>query len=415
MKVFFVTYGCSYNQEDTEIMKQLLKYEIVNSIEECDIIVVNGCIVKNPTENKIHRFIQDHNDKKIVIAGCYGQVNHEKYKNYTVIGTNTIDKINEAVESAFNDKNKHFISDNKLDKCKLIKANNNIIQIVPIAEGCVGCCSYCAVKFARTNLKSCSIENIIRIIDNALNKGTKEIWLTSQDNGCYGHDINTNIVELLEKILSEFKDKEFFIRLGMMNPNFALEYIDELVEIFKDNHMYKFVHLPVQSGNNRILESMNRKYKVEDFVKVVEKLKTIEDMTIATDIIVGFPTESEKEFNDTYELIKKLRLNIVNISRYWKKKNTKASEMQQINAKDIMKRSKKLHDLMDDISKQNNKHWLNWIGYILVNEKGHNKEDYWGRNIAYKNVLVKNTPIGKKIKVKITKTLGHYLIADVLE
>jgi len=423
MKVCFITYGCSYNQADTNIMKQLLnktKYTLVSSIDDADVIVINGCIVKNPTENKIIRCINDlkKNDKKVIVAGCFGQVRHNKYKDFTVIGTNSLDKINEAVESAHKNKNIHFISTEKLNKCKFIEAGAKPIMIVPIAEGCLGNCTYCATKFARTDLRSIPINVIVKLIGEALKKGTKEFWLTSQDNGCYGHDINTNIVDLLDAILSEFKENEFQIRLGMMNPNFALQYLDDLERIFKDEHMFKFIHIPIQSGNDNILKKMNRKYSVKDFVKVVDRLKKeIKDITIATDIIVGFPTETEKQFNDTYELIEKIKPNIVNISRFWLKKDTQAQELKQIETKTIMKRSKKLHDLMDKISKENNKRWLSWTGKIYIDEKGKRENTFFGRNYAYKNVLVKakNIQLGNFVNVKVIKTLGHYLIANIIE
>lgn len=440
IKVCFLTYGCSYNQEDTDIMQSIVKSDIrfilVDNPKDSDIVVINGCVVKNPTENKIKAIIKKLSleNKKIIIAGCFGQINSKDYTNYTLIGTNSIDKIILAIESVIQNKNEHFISLDKIDKSKLLnnyfsqkeidlkKNNIKTIQIIPISEGCLGNCTYCATKFARLNLKSSNAEDILAIFNNSLKNGIKEFWLTSQDVGCYGYDINTNIIELLKKIISKFKDKEFYIRLGMINPNYVKIYLKELIDILKDNHMFKFIHIPIQSGSDNVLKIMNRHYTLKDFELVVSELKlNVPNITISTDVIVGFPYESEFDFKLTYDLVKKYEFDVLNISRFWPKKNTLAEKMFQLDNKIIMERSKKLNDLFSKIKLKNSKKWIDYKGIVYFDELGKNSsrdskiKDYIGRNIFYKIIVVKSKDnlLGKSCGVEIIDAEKHFLIGKI--
>lgn len=422
-KIFFETYGCSYNQEDTNIMLGLVRaksrYEIAKNEKEADIIVLNGCVVKNPTEHKIIARIKalEKAKKKVIVAGCFAENNAERYKNNTLLGAKALERINDAIESAIKNENTHFLNKETADKCGLISVEKTAkqilpIQIIPVCEGCLGNCAYCATKAARGNLKSFSKKNIIEAMRKGIDNGTKEFWITAQDIGCYGLDLGTNIVELLNKILEEFKTEKIFIRLGMINPNFARKYLNELIEIYKNEKMFKFLHIPLQSGNDRVLKLMNRKYTVSDFVFVVERFKeNIPDMTIATDIIIGFPTETEKEFQDSYDLIEKIKPDVLNRSRFWSKRNTAAEKLEQVDNMKIMQRSKKMHDLFDRLSKENNKRWLGWQGSVYLDELGKNRS-LVGRNFAYKNVVIARSgkyKLGDVVDVTIVKTSGYYL------
>jgi len=210
----------------------------------------------------------------------------------------------------------------------------------------------------------------------------------------------SKLVGLMEQILSIPLD--FKVRIGMMNPGNTIPALDKLIELYKHPKMFKFLHVPVQAGNNEVLKAMNRRYSAEDFIKIVEAFrKEIPEITISTDIIVGFPSETEWQFEDSLNLIKKTRPDIVNISRYAARDGTIAAKMKQFSTNELKRRSKLMTDVFRKIAYENNKKWLNWEGKILIDDAG--KDNSWiGRNDFYKPVIVKgNFRLGDDIKVKI--------------
>jgi len=440
MKFKILTYGCAMNKADSEFIAGIIKEkfnEKNTEIEEYFVdeikgfadeegidansdkfLIINTCIVKQPTENKILDLMKklEKTKKNVIIAGClpaaYPEI-CEKFR-FSFIGTNVSD-IDEAIEETLKGKKFVKIKKEKNKICIPKFSFNKIISIIPISEGCVGNCSFCATKLARKNLTSYPEDKIINAIKNDINSGAKEIWLTSQDTGCYGLDINTNIVSLLEKISKI--EKKFKVRVGMMNPNFALKFLDNLKEIFKNEKFYKFVHIPVQSGSNKILTEMNREYTVEDFIKVVETFKSI-NCSISTDIIVGFPTETDDDFKRTVELIKKIEPDFLNISKFYVRKGTIAEKNIKnnkwtYNTKIGKERALLISKIFNEISIKNNKKWLKWKGEILTDEF---ENCLTGRNFAYKKIYIKNGNkdlLGRFLNCKIIKA-GEILEGEIL-
>ena len=407
-KVFIKTYGCSFNTADSENMSGLLDkagYKIVDNENDADLIIVNSCTVKNKAENKFWRDIKNIKqlDKPVIMAGCVPQAERDKSKfgGYSVIGSNQINNVVEVVNETLKGNTVQLLKKGRNPRLNIPKVRkNSIIEIVPINEGCLGSCNFCLTKFARGHLLSYEPDEIIKHIRNALNDGVKEIWLTSQDTSCYGYDININIVELLKKIL-ELK-RDFKIRLGMGNPDYLPDYIDELIEVFKDPRIYNFIHIPVQAGSNTVLKNMKREYTVESFIDIVDKFRAVHlNINLATDIIVGYPEETDKDFEQSLKVIKKTKPDVINISKFWPRPGTVAAKKHPLPTKLVKERSIKLMSEFQKISLENNQKWLGWSGELLINEKG--KEDSWiGRNYAYKPVIVKgDLKIGDTISVKI--------------
>jgi threonylcarbamoyladenosine tRNA methylthiotransferase CDKAL1 len=365
MKFFIKTYGCSHNQADSIIMSNLLKlqgYEQVFDESKADYLIVNTCTVKTPTEQKIKRYIQDNKDKKIIIAGCMIATHKELFKNYSLIGCNNLFDIVKIVKG----EKKESIKNNNQKIKNISISKNEVIEIVPISKGCLGNCTYCATKFARGKLYSYEIKDILNQIKVGVKNNKKEFWLTAEDTGCYGFDKNTNLINLLNEII---KIKSFFkIRIGMMNPKYAILYKKELSKILNNEKFYKFIHIPIQSGSDKILKLMNRHYNKKEFNETINYLKNnVKNITIATDIIVGFPSETKKEFNETYELIKKLKPQVMNLSKYWNRPFTKADKMtNQVSLQDKKSRAIKIMNL----HKKHNKERKKILDYALVNEKG---------------------------------------------
>ena len=247
----------------------------------------------------------------------------------SAIGPHNIEDIVEVVNLTVKGKFVNYTNKESAIKVSLPKLNKNkVIDIIQILEGCNGNCSYCIVKHVKPTLFFFPKHEIVNEVKNAVDKGCKEIWITSQDNGAYGLENNdiSQLPSLLRKIVSI--PGEFFVRVGMMNPNNILPMLDELIEVFKSDKLFKFIHIPVQSGNNDILTKMNRKYSVNEFMKIVNEFrKTIPKITISTDVICGFPSETYEQFEDTLDLINEIKPDHLNISRFGARPGTAAQNM----------------------------------------------------------------------------------------
>ncbi|MCD6465225.1 tRNA (N(6)-L-threonylcarbamoyladenosine(37)-C(2))-methylthiotransferase [Candidatus Bathyarchaeota archaeon] len=424
--VYVESYGCAANKADLEIMLAHILdsgYRISSNLDEADIIVVNTCGVKKPTEDRILNRLRLFSclNKPLIVTGCLPKINLKSIlkaaPNISVIlDPYSVDKIVSALKLAERgEKKRIFFSDKPNVKLKEPKIRlNKVIEIIPISEGCLGACSFCCVRFARGTLFSYPADLIIKRLRDAISEGAKEIWLTSQDNGAYGLDAKTNLAELLRKCC--MVNGKFFIRVGMMNPNHVLKMLPDLIDTYKNKRIFKFLHLPVQSGDDEILRLMNRRYTVEDFKAIINSFrKEIPDITIATDVICGFPSESRKAFEKTLKLIEEVKPDIVNISKFFPRPNTPAARMKQIDSKEVAFRSRMMTKLASDISLKRNEAWIGWEGEILVDEKG--IRDSWiGRNYAYKPIVVRSQEnlLGKFINVKIIEAHTNYLEAKII-
>ena len=430
LKVYVKTYGCTLNQSDSERIKGVLNtdknVEIVDSLDKCDLEIINSCTVKNTAEEKLYREIRsaESKGKKVVVAGCVPQAEKSligtKLKKYSIIGPNNINDVTKVIKAKG-----IFLQDKHPIKKINIKTitNNKFVMIIPISEGCIGSCSYCKTKQARGELSSYSEKDILRIAEDAIKNGVKELWLTAQDTSCYGFDIKnkdgltlkTNLAKLVKKIIKIPGD--FKIRVGMGNPNSFLEIIDEYLEVFESEKMYKFFHIPVQSGSDNVLKDMNRFYSVKDFKKLIKIIKKeVKNPFFATDIIVGYPNENEKDFNQSLKLINWLKPEMLNISRMWLRQGTPAQRKhKQLPTKLVKQRSQEMTQLFHKILDKNKKKWKDWQGKIIITEKG--KNNSWiGKNEFYKQVIIKSAKlkIGDVVECKAV-SLGRFeIVAELI-
>jgi len=416
--IYIETYGCTANKNNAEILAGLCKeagLDIISKPELADIIIVNACIVKTPTEEKIrHRIKQLKKlNKPIIISGCFSSL-----LDLDVIFLANIKDILKLLKQieydSLNEKQlEEFVKKKKEIKLLLPKFTSDKQGITQISEGCLGNCNFCITRFAKGSLFSYPEERIIENVRNDLSKGCKEIWITSQDNAAYGLDEGKqNLPELLEKITQL---KYFFkLRIGMMNPNNVLTILPELIEEYKNKKIYKFLHLPVQSGSNKILKAMNRFYTKEDFIKIVDAFrKEIPEINISTDIITGYPGETEEEWKETIELIKETRPDILNITKFWPRKLTPLAKKKQ--EKTASKRAKQLMSLHLSINEEKNKKFIGKIENVLVYDKGW-EGTFLARDKDYRQIIVKSEKniLNRFIKVKITEAKPHYLIGRII-
>jgi MiaB-like tRNA modifying enzyme len=425
-KIFLISFGCASNLADSEIMKGLLakKFKLVEKPEESDLIIINTCVVKTPTEKRMISKIKEFTEKgkPLIVAGCMPKTEKEIIEKInpkaSLIGPNSIEKIVEASELTLKGEKVVFLKDLRKPKLCLPRIQKNkIIRIIQIAEGCAWRkCKYCIVKLARGKIFSYPLELIKKEAEQAIKEGNREIWLTSQDTSSYGFESGNLKLPLLLKEICKIEGK-FFVRVGMMNPLFTKRILDDLIEAYKNEKIFKFLHLPIQSFSEKVLEDMGRGYKPQDALEIIEKFyKTFPDLTFSTDIIVGFPSESEEDFEQTLKFIEKFKPDIVNISKFGPRPKTEAAKMKELPSAIVRKRSKEAFELTRKISLEKNQKWLGWEGECLIDEKGLKKGTFIARNFAYKPIIIKSKKnlLGSFKKIRITEAKSNYLVGEII-
>ncbi|NOZ59240.1 MAG: tRNA (N(6)-L-threonylcarbamoyladenosine(37)-C(2))-methylthiotransferase [Euryarchaeota archaeon] len=412
MKVYVSTYGCTMNQGDSEILRALIarRHQLASTPEESDTVVVNSCAVVGFTERKVLKEVRRHKlaGRRVILTGCLPKANPDAAlaSGADVVLPNTrIAEIGSVIEGRGTG---DATAPPKPELPKL-RHSNSAIAIVAISEGCLGACSYCATRFARGRLRSFPMESILREVECALEQGYREVQLTSQDTAVYGRDISTSLPELLGELVD--LPYEFRIRVGMMNPTFAGEIFDDLLEAFKSRKVYKFLHLPVQSGSDAVLRHMRRGYSVEDFVQLVREFRRhFPDSTLSTDLIVGYPTEGEEDFRKSLELIGEIKPEVLNITRFSPRPGTEAAKLRDLHDWIKKERSRKLTELMRGIGLERNRRYLGRRLRVLVTKHGKHGT-LLARSDAYRQVVVREGKIGEFTQVKVREVRPTYLIA----
>ena len=418
-KIWVEAYGCSASFADSEMISGLIVnggHTLVQDPSIADLNLIVTCSVKDATATKMVHRIKQSQSKPLVVAGCLPKAERhtvEKFaENASLMGPNSIGKTLQVIETTLSGSKVVALDDTDLSKIGVPKVRlNPAIGIVEIANGCMSECTFCQTKLAKGDLKSYRIGDVVRQVKSELADGCKEIWLSSTDNGCYGLDIETDLPSLINEVSQIPGD--FRVRVGMLNPMFMPRIRDNLLKSFENDKVFRFLHVPVQSGSNEVLNNMKRGHTVETYKNVVRKFKVkFGSFTISTDIIVGYPTETCEDFEETIELLKETRPDIVNLSRYSKRPGTDAAKMNQIDAAEIKRRSKRTTDLINEISLENNKKWIGWKGKVLFDENS--DDQIKGRNFAYKPIFVNDgIEIGQSYTVKVTGATNHSLVGEI--
>ncbi|UCG70548.1 MAG: tRNA (N(6)-L-threonylcarbamoyladenosine(37)-C(2))-methylthiotransferase [Thermoplasmata archaeon] len=407
------------NQGEAKILESILKekgHSIVGDLEDSDVLVLVTCTVIETTELRMLKRLEEFTktDKSIVVAGCMASAQKEKIlaksPNAIILSPQHLSDIEQI---AFRlSKGYAQVSRKKTETETETKMKAD--AIIPIASGCLGSCTYCITRIARGKLRSCPPEFLIESMKEALTEGYREIRLSAQDTAAYGADIEFNLPNLLKKI--EELDGNFRVRVGMMNPENVLPILPEIIDGYKDSRIYKFLHLPVQSGSESVLNRMGRKYTIDEFFKVIENFrKAFPEITISTDIIVGFPGEDEEDFRESVNLLKKLKPNILNITRFSPRPKTEAMNMDdKVPSRIAKERSRELTNIHADISRDINKRFVGNLESILITEHGKNGT-MMGRTNSYMPVVVEDeVQICDFVDVKITEARDIYLKGKVL-
>ncbi len=426
LKYYLETYGCSLNTADSDIIVGRLETidgQRVKDISEAQLILLNTCGVKEPTEDKIIHRLEElgKSSTPVIVTGCLPKISPDRIEQAipgyaALLGPQSINTLASIIPRILHGARgiRQIESDNSYKLKWLAGPPDSVICTIPICEGCLGSCAYCAVKFARGKVRSYSISSIHRIIERCIHLGYREIRLTSQDAAVFGSDTGESLTDLLLSIGNIEGNHRF--RLGMFNPNIVMSSINDLLESMQNEHFFKFFHIPLQSGSDKILKTMKRRYIVSDWVDIVERIrKRFKNPTIATDIIVGFPGENETDFKETLELIQSVKPSVTNISKYGDRPNTLASKSnEKVDTSVKKQRSRILTKLVDEILMETNETWVGWSGPIIITEKG-TKGGMLGRNDSYKTVIVhKDLSPGTIVDVEITSSDRTHLNGEVI-
>ncbi|KAK1932867.1 CDK5 regulatory subunit-associated protein [Babesia divergens] len=423
--VYFKGFGCAHNMSDSEYMKGLLSeygYALTDVLEDANVAVINSCTVKGPSQDAMSMEIQRARSLNIpvVVGGCVSQADRSlgvfQDSGVSLLGVQQVDKVVDVVEQTLKNRKVMLLDRKVLPSLNLPKIRQNkLIEIIPISTGCLGACTFCKTKHARGVLGSYSMEAILDRVEAVVAEGVQQIWLTSEDTGAYGIDIGTNIVTLLRGITALLPEG-VMLRLGMSNPPYIKRHIADVVEILKHDNVFEFLHLPVQSGSDRVLDLMNREYHITDFEYLVEHVrKSVPECTLATDIICGFPTETEEDHRATLSLIDKYRFPVVNISQFYPRPGTGAAKMKPHENKVTKSRTREVTQLF--MSYECNSSYLNrtlpvWFSDIDVS---HNQTV--GHTKSYVKVVVPLDPelLGKRVLVQIVETTKWHLLGIVFK
>ncbi|KAH9491982.1 Threonylcarbamoyladenosine tRNA methylthiotransferase [Bulinus truncatus] len=401
-------------------------YKITDQKEDANLWLLNSCTVKNPAEDHFRNAIKEAKSqgKLLVLAGCVPQ-GHQKadyIQGLSVIGVQQIDRIVEVVEETLKGNSVRLLGQKKSSGKKAGGAplslpkirKNPLIEIIAINTGCLNQCTYCKTKHARGDLGSYRPNEIVERAKQSFSEGVVELWLTSEDLGAYGRDIGVTLPELLWKLIDVVPEGAM-IRLGMTNPPYILEHLEEMAKILSHPRVYSFLHVPVQSGSDSVLMDMRREYCVADFQHVVDYLRErVPDVNIATDLICGFPTETDQDFAESMALVEKYKFASLFINQFFPRPGTLAYKMQRIPAQEVKKRTKAVSELFQSYHPYTHK--LGQVQDVLVTEISFDEQYFVGHNKSYDQVLVLKQEgiMGKIVRVEIVETGKHFMKGRIL-
>ncbi|MCI9063892.1 MAG: tRNA (N(6)-L-threonylcarbamoyladenosine(37)-C(2))-methylthiotransferase MtaB [Clostridia bacterium] len=413
-KVAFLTLGCKTNQYETNGMAQKFSeegYTICEMNEKPDIAIINTCTVTNISDRKSRqhlRHVKEKNKDAIVVAcGCYAQVAKDKLEEMEeidlVLGNKEKKDIVKYVEDFISEVS-DISKQKEFDEFGSITYTEKTRATIKIQDGCNNFCTYCLIPYARGRIRSRKKENIIKEVTEIAKTGIKEIVLTGIHIASYGKDLNNEymLIDLLED-LNKIEGIQR-IRLGSLEPTIITDkFVKRLVKLEKICDQF---HLSLQSGCNETLKRMNRKYTTEEFKEVVGRLRqNFEDVNLTTDIIVGFPGETEEEFNKTYEFLKEIAFYKMHVFKYSKRDGTPAATMQnQVDGKIQEERSKKVIELSNKNQLKYNQKYIGKELEVLFEEKqgdfyvGHTKNYIVVKTASYESLDNKIiTVVGKEV------------------
>lgn len=426
--IWVKTFGCAHNISDSEYMLGQLQdygYRLVDDArkEQADLWLINTCTVKNPSQAAMGTVIKRGQElgKKLVVAGCVpqGDKKAKELQGLSLLGVSQIDRVVEAVEETLKGNTVQLLAKKTLPRLDLPKVRRNPhVEIVPLSTGCLGACTYCKTKHARGQLGSYDPSALVeRVRTAAADPLVREIWLSSEDTGAYGRDIGTTLPALLHAMVAVLPpDGRTMLRVGMTNPPFILEYLKEIGEVLRHPCVFSYLHVPVQSGADPVLLAMNREYTVADFEVVADTLlAAVPGMELATDIICGFPGETEDDHAGTMRLLDKYRFPHCHISQFYARPGTPAARMKKVPSEVVKARSRAVTAAVES-----------WRGVyeglvgqrvrVWVTDHAADQRQLVGHTRSYCQVLLEDRPglMGSVVEVQVTAASRWSVTGEVV-
>ena len=422
MKVGICSLGCKVNIYESEVVINLLKdhgYQIVDFDSVADIYIINTCSVTNESDKKsrkmINRAKRKNKDAIVIVMGCYSQVNSNSIDADIVLGNKDKSRIIEIIEDYQKNKEKQKIiydlTKVEFEKMEITKFENHTRAFVKIEDGCNAFCSYCIIPYVRGRVRSKAKEDVISEVKTLVEDGYKEIVLTGIHTGKYGIDIGSSLEELLYDLVEI--PGIYRIRLSSIEIN---EITPRIIELLKNNKvMAKHLHIPIQSGSNKILKLMNRRYNKEEFLNMVSNLKEIEDISLTTDLIVGFPKEEENDFSETLNTLKEIGFTKIHTFPYSKRQGTPAASMDGQVLPEIKK--KRVHEIISLSNEYENNFYQSKIDKVYDGVvEVHNNGETIVHTSNFIPVIIKDEILNNNeiVNVKITKVDGLKVYGKVV-
>ncbi len=422
MKAAIHTLGCKVNIYESEYITNILKengYQIVDFDSKADIYIINTCTVTNTSDKKSEKMIKrarkQNKDAIIIAMGCHAQIKGDNIDADIIIGNKDKSKIISLIEEYQENKNKikriYNLDNISFEDMYISSFNSHTRAFVKIQDGCDAFCSYCIIPYARGPIRSKDPKTVIKEITSLVENGYKEIILTGIHTGKYGKDINYTFEQLLKDII---KIKNLYrIRISSIEIN---ELTDPILDLIKDNKIIaKHLHIPLQSGSDKILKLMDRKYDLKFYKDRIEKIrKMIKDVSITTDLIVGFPNENEKDMEDTLKFLKEIKFTKIHTFPYSKREGTKAASMEnQIDETIKRKRVKTVLELSDQLEQDFYQSKLNETEEVIIEQTKDGKS--YGYTSNYIKVEI-NSPLrpNEVISVKINKVNNKKVTGKII-
>ena len=445
LKYSILTFGCQLNENDSEKLSGIVEqmgYKYTDNFKEADLAIFNTCCVRENAEDRLFgklgelKKIKEEKGTIIAIGGCMMQQKHitqklhESYPFVDIIfGTHTLHKLPENIYKILesNKKIEDILDiEGKVYEGLPIKRESNIKASVTIMYGCNNFCTYCIVPYVRGRERSRHPKDILEEVKTLAKKGYKEIMLLGQNVNSYLVAENWrkeakqyNGVNSFATLLREINKIEGIERIRFVSPH-PKDFTDDVIEAISEcEKVCKLIHLPLQSGSTQVLKRMNRKYPKEQYLELVEKMKRkIPNLTLSTDIIVGFAGETEEDFKDTLDIVNKVRFEQVYMFIYSKREGTPGAKMEnQIPEKIKHERFDRLKALVESQISENNQKYIGTVQKVLIEGKSkNNKQTYTGRTDSNKVVIIEGTDelIGKVINVKIVSEHMWYLKGEII-
>lgn len=424
IKIAIGTLGCKVNQYDSQALSDLLEekgYKLVPFSGKADIYIVNSCAVTNSAITKSRRKInkaQKTNPKaKIILSGCWPQTGAKELPDIAVVhGTKDRKKILQLIDDYVEpvEEVSSYESCEKFEEMKIKKFLNRSRAVVKIQDGCQQFCSYCIIPYARGPLRSRNSKEVIKQIESLVKNGYKEVVLTGIHLGLYGigSDENVNLTMLLKELVKI--DGLERIRLSSIEIN---EVIPEMIDLMKnEKKICNHLHIPLQNGSDKILSLMNRPYDMKRFLKSIKEIREkLPEISITTDVIVGFPGETEGDFEETYKMCEEINFSKIHVFSFSRRKGTPAYQMLgQIDKDTIARRSKKLRELSEKFEEDYAKKFIERDLEILPQGRTKDGKFFLGLTDNYLTVKYKGKMQNQIIKVKINKNNKYNLIGKEL-